>query len=108
MPRFKPGIQYSRGLSISATVSGVLDRPVKPGDDRGKLFEWCNLNTTPMSFPTSELRGATRAYRASSRRNVAWAKALLRRAHRGSASIMPEGGHASLCPPYNPHSDEVS
>jgi hypothetical protein len=33
MPRFKRGIQYSRGFSLSTNASGILGRPVKPGDD---------------------------------------------------------------------------
>jgi len=33
MPRLERGIQYSRGLSIQTRASGILDRPVKPGDD---------------------------------------------------------------------------
>ena len=35
MPRFKRGIQYAVMSRVSATVSGILDRPVKPGDDAG-------------------------------------------------------------------------
>jgi hypothetical protein len=33
MPRFKRGIQYAEASHISTNVSGILDRPVKPGDD---------------------------------------------------------------------------
>jgi hypothetical protein len=33
MPRFKRGIQYAVLSRIGRTVSGILDRPVKPGDD---------------------------------------------------------------------------
>jgi hypothetical protein len=31
MPRFKRGIQYA--AAFDTTASGILDRPVKPGDD---------------------------------------------------------------------------
>ena len=31
----KAGIQYSRGLAVGRRSRGVLDRPVKPGDDGG-------------------------------------------------------------------------
>ena len=33
MPRFKRGIQYSRGASREHDYLRTLDRPVKPGDD---------------------------------------------------------------------------
>jgi hypothetical protein len=33
------GIQYSRGFSIESGSRGVLDRPVKPGDDSGVVGE---------------------------------------------------------------------
>lgn len=33
MPRFKRGIQYAAAFGSSTNVSGLLDRPVKPGDD---------------------------------------------------------------------------
>jgi len=33
MARFKRAIQYPRGLSFEHSVSGILGRPVKPGDD---------------------------------------------------------------------------
>jgi hypothetical protein len=33
MPRFKRGIQYAVTSRMNANVSGILDRPVKPGDD---------------------------------------------------------------------------
>jgi hypothetical protein len=31
--RFKRVIQYAAASQSTATVSGILDRPVKPGDD---------------------------------------------------------------------------
>jgi hypothetical protein len=35
MPRFMRGIQYAVTSRMSATVSGILDRTVRPGDDAG-------------------------------------------------------------------------
>ena len=36
MPRFRRGIQYAETSRQARTVSGILDRAVKPGDDVGK------------------------------------------------------------------------
>src|SRR3954469_17204308 len=45
----------------------------------------------------SPSRGVTSS---TTRSPVGWAKALLRRAHHLSSSIILNGGHAPLCPPY--------
>jgi hypothetical protein len=39
MPRFKRGIQYPRDGSAQLMSRGLLDRPVKPGDDINWLFD---------------------------------------------------------------------
>jgi hypothetical protein len=33
MPRFMRGIQYAVTFRVGTAVSGILDRPVEPGDD---------------------------------------------------------------------------
>jgi len=33
MPRFMRGIQYAAASRVKSGASGILDRPVKPGDD---------------------------------------------------------------------------
>jgi hypothetical protein len=44
MPRLDRGIQYAAAVvaraSYSTKASGILDRPVEPGDDRRR--EWCS------------------------------------------------------------------
>jgi hypothetical protein len=35
MPRLDRGIQYAVASPYPIDVSGILDRPVKPGDDSG-------------------------------------------------------------------------
>jgi hypothetical protein len=39
MPWLDRGIQYSRGIEMHPDRRGVLDRPVKPGDDVVLLSE---------------------------------------------------------------------
>jgi hypothetical protein len=43
MPRFKRGIQYAVTSRVGTAVSGILGRPVKPGDDTEWLFEILDL-----------------------------------------------------------------
>jgi hypothetical protein len=67
MPRFKRGIQYSRDGSALARSRGVLDCPVKPGNDGfcGKNYiritAWRSILPVPV-FGSSPMNLISRGY----------------------------------------------
>ncbi|PJG53824.1 hypothetical protein CVM73_17335 [Bradyrhizobium forestalis] len=54
MPRLDRGIQYAAAHRLNRCRLGILDRPVKPGDDSSRVDGACAaslLATTPTSSP---------------------------------------------------------
>jgi hypothetical protein len=49
MPRFKRGIQYSMSpILFPIAKDGVLDRPVKPGDDSNRGYAAASVDSTSL------------------------------------------------------------
>lgn len=61
MPRLERGIQYAAAYPLNSDASGILDRPVKPGDDTvfgEKQFPHFAFRKSPTSSSTNSSSSA--------------------------------------------------